>query len=107
MTTDTGISMNIFDEGAFNKVTQAQPIELLHSSALLLAYGSKCQLEIRGKFTAMMEAGGNCTSTTIHVRKGMHGSLLNYHTSTELDLIDIKVNRVTEGDQLETSKTMN
>ena len=100
ITIDTGATMNIFDEGALNKLTQAQPIELSHSSARLLAYGSKHQLKICGKFTATIEASGTSTSITVYVVKGMHGSLLSYHTATGLDLIDVKVNRVTECDQL-------
>ena len=64
---DTGASMNAFDESAFTCLNQAQGIKLSHSSARLMAYGSKSQLEISGKFTATIEAGGKSTTTTIYM----------------------------------------
>ena len=88
------------DAGAFAKITQSEQIELRQSSARLFAYGSRSQLSILGKFDATLETGSNSISATLHVVKGLHGSLLSYHTASELGLVEVKVNNVTGCDQL-------
>lgn len=100
MTIDTGASTNILDEGAFAKITQSEQTEVQQSSAQLFAYGSRSQLSTLGKFDATLKTGDNSISANLHVVKGLHGSLLSYHTASELGLVEVKVNNVTGCDQL-------
>jgi len=95
MMIDTGASMDILDEAAFQKMTQTQPIKLTEDTCRMFAYGSQSQLRVLGKFDANIRANGKQVTSTVHVLQGTHGSLLSFATANELGLVDIKVNNVT------------
>lgn len=95
MMIDTGASTDIMDEAAFQKITQTQPIQLTEDRCRIFAYGSQSQLCVLGKFDANIKANGKQVLSTVHVLQGTHGSLLSFATASKLDLVDVKINKVT------------
>ena len=87
MIVDTGASMDILDEATFEKVNYLKHIELQPPTKRLFAYGSESQLKVLGKFEATIEFKGRCHTSTIHVLKGNHGSLLSYKTAADLGVV--------------------
>ena len=64
----------------------------------IFAYGSQSQLTVLGKFNAAVEFENNCSTSTIYVLQGNHGSLLNYKTASDLRVIDIRIKQVDHSD---------
>ena len=96
MIVDTGASTDILDEATFEKVNHLKHIELQPPTKHLFAHGSESQLKVLGKFEATIEFKGRCHTSTIHVLKGNHGSLLSYKTAAHLGVVDIQVNKVAD-----------
>ena len=99
VTIDTGASINILDETAYNKITQVSQISLKQSTSRIFAYGSKTKLETLGQFEAKIEAQGKFATATVVVVRGTHGSLLSYSTAVRLGLVDITVNTIHSCDE--------
>ena len=96
MIVDMGASTDILDEATFEKVNHLKHIELQPPTKRLFAYGSESQLKVLGKFEATIEFKGCCHTSTIHVLKGNHGSLLSYKTAADLGVVDVQVNKVAD-----------
>ena len=94
MIIDSGASTNIIDETAYQQICKREKIAITKPTNKILAYGSEKPLPAMGQFRATLESKSNYTVATIHVIKGSHGSLLSYHTATELGLIELKVNQL-------------
>ena len=91
---DTGASADVIDEAAFAIIQGQQQTHLEQDGSKILAYGAQSQLTVVGKFKATVSANGTKTSSTFHVLKGNHGSLLSYGTTHVLNLVDIKVHNI-------------
>ena len=94
MIVDTGALTDILDEDSFTKINQCQTIELQPPTKRIFAYGSQSQLTVLGKFDVAVEFENNCTTSTIHVLQGNHGSLLSYKTASDLRVIDVRIKQV-------------
>ena len=92
---DTGASTDILDEATFNTVNKDCRIKLQPDSCKIFAYGSNIQLTTLGKFESIIKANDRQVTSTFHVLKGTHGSLLSFRTANNLDLVDVKIRNVT------------
>ena len=92
---DTGASTDILDEATFNMVNKDCRIKLQPDSCKIFAYGSNIQLTTLGKFESIIKANDRQVTSTFHVLKGTHGSLLSFRTASNLDLVDVKIRNVT------------
>ena len=97
MVIDTGASIDIIDELAFNTLQQQRPVALQRSSTRIFAYGARNQLPVMGQFHATLECSTGVTNTQVHVIKGNFGCLLSYQTSSALGLIMLNINNVRPG----------
>ena len=95
MMIDTGASTDIVDEAAFRKMSQTQPIKLAEDTCRIFVYGLQSRLSTLGKFDATIKANRKQVSSTVHVLRGTHGSLLSFATASELGLVDVKINTIT------------
>ena len=94
MIVDTGASIDILDEIAYDKVNHSGNIILQPSTKRLFAYGSTAQLNVLGSFKANITVKNREKTTTLHIIQGNHGSLLSYMTALDLGILDIHVNHV-------------
>ncbi|CAB4020398.1 Transposon Tf2-9 poly [Paramuricea clavata] len=94
MVIDTGASIDIIDELAFNTLQKQRPIALQRSKTRIFAYGATNQLPVMGQFRATLECLTGATTTQVHVIKGNFGCLLSYQTASALGLIMLNVNNV-------------
>ena len=94
MIVDTGASTDILDEDSFTKINQCQTIKLQPPMKRTFAYGFQSQLTVFRKFDAATEFKNNCTTSTIHVLQGNHGSLLSQRTVSYLCVIDVRIRQV-------------
>ncbi|CAB4016774.1 uncharacterized protein K02A2.6-like, partial [Paramuricea clavata] len=94
MVIDTGASIDIIDELAFNTLQKQRPIALQRSKTRIFAYGATNQLPVMGQFLATLECLTGATTTQVHVIKGNFGCLLSYQTASALGLIMLNVNNV-------------
>ncbi|XP_028406446.1 uncharacterized protein K02A2.6-like [Dendronephthya gigantea] len=97
MVIDTGASINIIDELAFNILQKQRPLSLRHSKTRVFAYGATHQLPVMGQFHATLKFATGTTTTRVHVIKGNFGCLLSYQTASALGLIMLKINNVKSG----------
>lgn len=97
MVIDTGASIDIIDELAFNTLQQQRPVALQRSSTRIFAYGARNQLPVMGQFHATLECSTGVTNTQVHVIKGNFGCLLSYQTASALGLIMLNINNVRPG----------
>ena len=70
-------------------------IELQPDTCKIFVYGSNTQLSTLRKFEAIIKANSKQVTSTFHVLKGTHGSLLSFRTASNLDLADVKIRNVT------------
>lgn len=91
---DTGASADVIDETAFAIIQGQQQTHLQQDGSKIFAYGAQTKLEVIGKFDATVCANDKKTSSTFHVLKGNHGSLLSYGTAHALGLVNIEVNKI-------------
>ena len=94
MIVDTGASIDILDETAFDKVNHSDNITLQSSAKRLFAYGSTAQLNVLGSFEANLTVKNNEKLSTLHVLQGSHGSLLSYATAVDLGILNMQINNV-------------
>ncbi|CAB3998121.1 uncharacterized protein K02A2.6-like, partial [Paramuricea clavata] len=94
MVIDTGASIDIIDELAFNTLQKQRPIALQRSKTRIFAYGATNQLPVMGQFRATLECLTGATTTQVHVIKRNFGCLLSYQTASALGLIMLNVNNV-------------
>ena len=103
---DTSASTDILDEATFNAVNKDHQIELQPDTCKIFAYGSNTQLTTLGKFEAVLEANSKQVTSTFHVLKGTHGSLLSFRTASNLVLVDVKIRNVTSPEDVTKSALM-
>ena len=94
MVIDTGASVDIIDELAFNTLQKNTPLALQRSTTRIFAYGATKQLPVMGKFNATLDSSTGSTTSQIHVIEGNFGCLLCYKTVSALGLIMLKINMV-------------
>ena len=94
MVIDTGASVDIIDELAFNTLQKNTPLALQRSTTRIFAYGATKQLPVMGKFNATLDSSTGSTTSQIHVIEGNFGCLLSYKTASALGLIMLKINMV-------------
>ena len=94
MIIDTGASIDIVDETAYDKVNHNGDITLQLSAKRLFAYGSAEQLNVLGSFDANLAIQNNEKMSTVHVLQGKHGSLLSYTTALDLGILNMQINHV-------------
>lgn len=94
MVIDTGASIDIIDEVAFNTMRKHTPIALQRSTTRIFAYGATKQLPVMGKFNATLDCSTGSTTSEINVIEGNFGCLLSYKTASALGLIMLQVNNV-------------
>ena len=99
MIIDTGASTDILN--AFTKVNPANQITLNPPTKRIFAYGAESQqLTVLGQFRMPIETGGKTVVSTIHVLRGNHGSLLSYETASNLGLIKVRINQISDENQV-------
>ena len=91
---DTGASINIIDENTFACITEQRPISLKRTRTKLFVNGSKQHLPVMEKFEATLETKKQMTASTIHVVKGIYGSILSCDTAKDLNLVQVNVNNI-------------
>ena len=91
---DTGASADVIDETVFAIIQGQQQTHLQQDGSKIFAYGAQTKLAVIGKFDATVCANDKKTSSTFHVLKGNHGSLLSYGTAHALGLVNIEVNKI-------------
>ena len=94
MVIDSGASANIIDETAYQHVCKREKIAITKPRNKILAYGSEKPLPALRQFLATSKS--HYTVAPNHVSKGSNGSLLSYHTATELGLIMLTVNQLND-----------
>ena len=94
MIVDTGASMDILDESAFQTINRNKEIALQPTTKRLFAYGSTDQLATIGQFGGTISFQDKRHETPIHVLKGNHGSLLSYKTAMALGILNLQVRHV-------------
>ena len=92
---DTGALTDILDEATFSTINKAQQTKLQPDSCKIFSYGANSRLTTLGKFTAIVKVNGRQTTTTFHILKGTYGSLLSFHTASEIGLVDVNLRRTT------------
>ena len=97
---DSGASINILDENAFELISGQRKVNISKSKTNVYTYGSSSSLPILGRFKGEIETKRKFTFADFYVVKGMHGSFMCYQTAQELDLIKIQVNTVTQSSQI-------
>ncbi|XP_052777873.1 uncharacterized protein K02A2.6-like [Mya arenaria] len=85
MLVDTGSSINVIDEKAYNAM-KPKP-KLNKTDTKVYAYGSIEAVKIMGQFQAMIETKDKFTTAMIYVTKGNSGNLLSYSTSVSLQVV--------------------
>ena len=97
MVIETGASIDIIDELAFNTLQKQRPIVFQRSKTRIFAYGATNQLPVTRQFHATLECLTGATTTQVHVIKGNFDCLLSYQTASALGLIMLNVNNVKPG----------
>lgn len=84
---DTGATVNIIDKTTYQRLKH----EPSHTKCMvpIFPYGSRTQLPAIGKFTSLVESKSRLTNATFHVLQGSNGSLLDYDTASQLELIKV------------------
>ena len=98
MMIDSGATINIIDEGTFAMI-HPQP-EMVANNVHIKPYGTDTDIENIGRFLANIQHKSKNCNAYVYVVKGHFGSLLSYHTATELGLLKI-VNQVTDSTVLD------
>jgi hypothetical protein len=95
---DSGASVNIVHHNIFNQIQKNNPsIHLVPTKAKIRAYGSEDPRELAGQFkTTIQSSTGQHTDTTFYVTTGQYKCILGYQSSTELGLITLNVNSLTQ-----------
>ena len=90
MLIDSGASVNILDEAAYQVLSRKRPwIKLQPSKIKLNSYGSDTPIKVLGQFQAAVESKRKVTIGTFFVASKASGSLLGYETAQELGLIKV------------------
>ena len=95
---DSGASVNIVHHNIFNQIQKNNPsIHLVSTKAKIRAYGSEDPIELAGQFkTTIQSSTGQHTDATFYVTTGQYMCILGYQSSTELGLITLNVNSLTQ-----------
>ena len=94
MVIDTGTSVDIIYELAFNTLQKKASLALQCSTTSIFAYGVTKQLPVMGKFNATLDSLTGSTTSQIHIIEGNFGCLLSYKTASAMGLIKLKINMV-------------
>ena len=90
-TVDTGSSINIIDQQAFEQLGH---YTLSKTNIKAYAFNSNVPVKMNGKFTTIVESRRKITVTTIYVTKENGGCFLSGSTAEELGLISLHLNAV-------------
>ena len=95
---DSGASVNIVHHHIFNQIRKNNDsIQLVPTKAKIRAYGSEDPIELAGKFeTTIQSSTGQQTDATFYVTSGLYKCILGYQSSTELGLITLNINSLTQ-----------
>ena len=93
--TDSGASVDILDETAFNKVNWA----LSNAKIKLYTYRAASPLKMLGKFNAEIKSANNYIVDKFYVVHGSLDCLLSYNTAVKLNLIKT-TNQITKHDMI-------
>jgi len=96
MIVDTGASIDILDEDAYNRINHKNTITLQLSTKRLFTYGPTSQLNVLVCCTTTISVKTSKKVVTFHVLEGCHGSLLSYTTARDLGILDIQINQVND-----------
>lgn len=92
MLIDSGASVNLIDEAAYHNIKRlrkTKPLQLRPTTVQIHAYGSNAPLTVLGQLNTHIESKSRITPAVVYVVQGTHGSLLSYHTATELGLLNV------------------
>ena len=95
---DSGSSINIIDEKQWLSMRD-RPL-LRQAQSPIYAYGSKQPINIIGIFDSTVEVGSEITTATFYVTRGSNVSLMSYNTATDLNLLKINVNSISNDEPL-------
>ncbi len=98
---DTGASINVIDETAYQaniKLPQNQQMPLCHAATKIYSYGGSKPLPVLGTFTTHVESKQKLTPATIYVIRCAHGCLLSYQIAKELELISVNTSAIASVD---------
>ena len=95
---DSGTSVNIVHHNIFNQIQKNNPsIHLVPTKAKIRVYGSEDPIELAGQFkTTIQSSTGQHTDATFYATTGQYKCILGYQSSTELGLITLNVNSLTQ-----------
>ena len=95
---DSGASVNIVHHNIFNQIQKNNAsIHLVPTKAKIRAYGSEDPIELAGQFkTTIQSSTEQRTDATFYVTTGQYKCILGYQSSTELGLITLNVNSLTQ-----------
>ena len=106
VTIDSGASVNILDERAFESLMQQQSslkAEITKSEAKIFPYAARIPLQLVGVFHAKVRNSSRTVSAKFYVAKGICGSLLGVTTATQLGLLTFHVNHLNQSIYLNAS----
>ena len=88
---ETGASIDIVDDNAYNEMQKRNSIPFARCSTRILAYGATAHLPVLGIFTTTIESSSYYTVSAIHAKQVNYGCLRNYHSALALGLVQMKV----------------
>jgi hypothetical protein len=94
MIIDSGASVNVIDETTYDSLKP--PPKLTKAMARIFSYGASKPVFVQGTFQSKVESNNRKTVATFYVTKGTSGCLLSYRTASELDLIRITINQISD-----------
>ena len=93
---DSGASVNILNKGIFDKIRSQMKVNLKPTKAKIHAYGADKPLQLAGEFkTTITSQQGKTTAGTFYVVNGKTKCILGFQSSTELGLLTLNINSIT------------
>lgn len=86
----------MIDPATYESILRKANISLSKTKTRMHAFGAQQPLRSRGKFQAAVESAKKVTVATFYVTDQTTGSLLSYETSTELGILQLKLNAISQ-----------
>ena len=99
---DTGATVNILSHHDFDSISanQKREIPLRKTKTSVYAFGSQEPVKLQGKFDTVLESKRRIAAATVYVLKETNNqpsySILSYQTALDLNLITMRINKVSE-----------
>ena len=92
MLIDSGLSINVIGEKAYDAITKSpenKQLSLHPTYTKIYGYGSSTSLPVLETFSTRVESKTRTTLATIYVIQGENGCLLSFNNATELELVSV------------------